>query len=146
MANKLLGTFDPGRIIIVFNGVQIQGYAPDTFVKISRDNDSFDDEAGAAGDVVRIASRDRRGNIEITLLNASPSNDILSGFVSSDEDGGVGMVGSALVKDLNSTARAEAAEAWIKKPSDLGYGSKAENTTWIIRCANLTLRPGGNVR
>jgi hypothetical protein len=71
-------------IVLVVNGVQIQGFAPGTFIKVSRNEPSFKGKAGAGGDYVRTRNRNRAASSCFTLLR-SPSNDYLSGLISLDE-------------------------------------------------------------
>lgn len=132
--------YDPGRVVIVVNGVQIQGFADGTFVKVSRITPTFSDKAGAGGDVVRTKSRDKRGKIEITLLPSSPSNDYLSGLVATDEnvDAGVGAVGPALVKELNGTTICAGSKSWVTQPADVEYGADPVNRSWVIAVADLS--------
>lgn len=140
----LFRNYDPGRIIVVFNGVQIQGYGPDTFVKCARDEDMFTETAGANGDVVRVRNRNRMGKVTITLQDASPSNDLLSAFAASDELTGLAY-GALMVKDLNGTTLVQAANAWVKKMADIEYGSDAGIQEWTIQAAELEMFAGGEI-
>jgi hypothetical protein len=131
--------YDPGRVVVVVNGVQIQGFGEGTFVKVSRKTPSFSTKVGAGGDVVRTKSRDRRGTIEITLMQSSPSNDYLSGLCVTDElvDQGVGAVGPALVKELNGTTVMGGTSSWVTQPADAEYAADSGMRTWVIEVATL---------
>lgn len=139
--------YDPGRVIIVVNGVQIQGFADGTFVKVARKTPSFSDKAGAGGDVVRTKSRDLRATMEITLLPSSPSNDYLSGLVATDEhvDAGVGAVGPVMVKELNGTTVCAGANAWVTQPADTEFGAEPVNRTWLVTVASLSVMNVGGL-
>lgn len=143
MATPYFKNYDPGRIIVVFNGVQLTGFADD-LVEITRNTDAFSDEAGPQGDTVRIRSRDRRGNVNVTLQQASPSNDILSTFASTDESAGTAY-GPVMVKDLNGTTLAEGANAWIVKIPDSKFAAAHGTRVWSIRVAELKLLVGGSL-
>jgi len=140
----LFKNYDPGRVIVVFNGVQLQGYGPDTFVKCSRDEDAFEEQVGANGDVVRVRNRNRMGKVVVTLQDASPSNDLLSIMAQSDELTGLNY-GPLMVKDLNGTTLVQAANAWIKKTSDVEYAADAGVNEWTIACAELEMFAGGEL-
>lgn len=139
--------FDPGRIVLVVNGVQIVGFADGSFVKVSRQTPSFASKAGADGHVVRTRSRDKRGKIEITLLPSSPSNAYLSTLMQLDENtiGGIGAVGPTFVKDLNGTTIAAAAESWVTQPADIEYSNEPVNRTWTLECADVQMLVGQNL-
>jgi hypothetical protein len=138
---------DPKRYVVVFGGHQVQGYASGTFVQVARESDSFSDEVGAGGDVVRSRTHDKRGSVTITLQAASPSNDVLSAFVIADELGVTVNAGvkPLLVKDLNGTTVATAAEAWVQKPAEIEGAAEHTNREWVIRCAQLNINVGGSI-
>lgn len=139
--------YDPGRFVIVVKGVQIQGYAPGTFIKVARDSDAFKDKSGAGGDIVRTKSRDHRGSFTITLLQTSPSNDYLQTLQTTDEeaDSGLGSVGASGVKDLNGTSFAHAENTWVLKPADMERADDAGNVEWVVRAADLEIFNGGSL-
>ena len=132
--------FDPGRCIIVVNGVQIQGFGEGTFIKMSRKTPSFSTKVGAGGDVVRTKSLDHRGSFEITLMQSSPSNDYLSALVVTDEAvaAGVGAVGPAMFKELNGTTNIAGSASWVTQPADAEYGADSGMRTWTIEIADMS--------
>lgn len=140
----LYRNYDPGRIVLVTMGVQIQGYGPDTFVKASRNEDNFTEQVGANGDVVHIRNRNRTGKITFTLQDASPSNDLLSAIANADELTGLAY-GATLIKDLNGTTLVQCANSRIQKYADVEYGADAGTNDWIIMCAELEMFIGGEI-
>lgn len=136
--------YDPGRIIVVFKGAQIQGYADGTFVKASRSAETFKSNVGAGGDVVRVRSRNKLGQVVITLQAASSSNDVLQAIADADENTGAAY-GSLMIKDLNGTTLVVASTAWVVKPADAEYAADASNREWTIECAELKISNGGSV-
>lgn len=136
--------YDPGKVAVSFNGIQIQGIAPDTFVRVARTTDAYAKEVGAGGDVTRVRSRDRSGEVTITLMAASPTNDLLSAVHASDEllnDG----VGELQVQDNLGTTILVAANAWIKKLPEVEFGSEGGTREWMFECAELEMLVGGSV-
>jgi hypothetical protein len=140
--------YDPKRYELVFKGVQVQGYAAGTFIQVARQTETFSDDVGALGDVVRIKSHDLRGTVTITLQSTSPTNDLLSAFATVGEEGETidGDVGDVLLKDLNGLTTASAREAWIVKKPDLDVSVEHPNRVWVIRCAKLKSHVGGALR
>lgn len=140
--------YDPGRIVLVVNATQIQGYAPDTFVKASRNVPTVTAKAGCDGQVVRTKSRNRMGKVVITLLASSSSNEVLAAFLAADENGDgspSAAVGPLMIKDLNGTTLCSAANAWVTQPSDVEYGAESGNREWTLECDELKMHVGGNV-
>lgn len=138
-------TYDPKYYVVTFKGHQIQGPADGTFIKVSRMTDTVSSEAGAYGDVVRTRSHDRRGEVTITLLASSPSNDALSAFAAAGE---LGLepdadVGPFMLKDINGTTVCLASEAWVRKPADVEGAKEHTPREWVLECAKLEMLVGG---
>lgn len=139
--------YDPGRVVLVVAGFQIQGFAPGTFVKVARNKPSFTLKKGSDGQGVRTKSRDFSGKITITLLQSSSSNDVLSQLVATDEavDGGVGAVGPSLVQDLNGTTLCKGSTSWVTQPADAEFADEAGNREWVIEVDDLKMLIGGSL-
>lgn len=137
-------TYDPAKILATLGPAIIVGYADGTFVKASRESDTFTDYCGADGEVTRARMRDKRGTVELTLSQSSPSNDLLSALAMQDELLGSGIV-PFLLKDVFGTTLCSGGEAWVKKPAEVEFGKEVGPRTWIIRVARLTTFAGGSV-
>ena len=135
---------DPGKYILVFNGVQLTGFQNGTFISVERKTDTFSDEAGGQGDVVRVRSRDKRGTVTVTLQGASSSNDVLSTFAATDEAAGTAY-GPLLVKDLNGTSIYQGTNAYIAKYPKNDLGDTHTPREWVIAVPNLDMFTGGFV-
>lgn len=140
----LFRNYDPGRIVMVWNGIQIQGIGPDTFVKAVRNEDNFTEQVGANGDVVHVRNRNRTGKVTFTLQDASPTNDQLSALANADERTGLGY-GALMIKDLNGTTLIQCANARIQKYADAEYAADGGTNDWILMCAELEMFLGGEV-
>src|SRR6266702_8686783 len=130
-------TYDPNQIKANFGPHLLTGFAKGTFIKVTRDEDTFKKYVGADGVVTRIRSRNKSGSIEFTLSQASPSNDFLSAIALQDELLGTGIMPAA-VKDMNGTTLAAGGEAWVVKPAETEYGDDATTRPWKIDVAQLT--------
>ena len=137
-----LTTYDPKEIIVNVNGQIITGFSEDV-VTVSRAEDAIIDEIGADGEVVRILSNDRRGDIRISLLNTSAANLILSVLANADELTG-GSVFPVLIKDNRGNDLHAGAECWIQKQPEVIYNKTSAPRVWIIRCADLRMVVGGH--
>lgn len=137
-----LNTYDPKEIIVTVNGLIMSGFAEDV-VTVARAEDSVRDEVGADGEVVRILSNDRRGNVTISLLPTSASNADLSALQLADEVTG-GSVFPLLIQDNRGNDLHVAAEAWVVKPPDAVYNKTAAPRVWNIRTADIRMVHGGH--
>ena len=145
MSEPTVRNFDPGALITTIGAFPLtSGFAPGTFIKVSRMNDTFKSEAGAQGDVVRTRSRDRRGTVELTLLRTAQANDYLSGLAAADEQFGTG-IRPLTMKDLNGTTVVFGAECWLKKVADVEESVDGSTRTWTFECAAIEIFVGGNL-
>lgn len=143
MAALTLGTYDPTEQTIVFNGVLIDGYAPGTFIKASRNEDGWTFHASNSGGGARARNPNKSGRFEFTLLASSPSNGVLSAFAVADELTAQG-VGECLVKDRSTlAAQCFAQNAWIVKHADYERMKEVGEITWIVETDDLGIAHDG---
>lgn len=135
-------TYNPKDIDIIIAGVIMSGFSDDK-VRVFRESDAWEDEAGADGEVVRYATNDKRGEIEITLQQTSSSNLVLSGLAKADELSGAGTF-PAIVKDNRGNDLHVAPTAWIKQIPEAKYSKGVNTRVWRIRTDNLTNFLGGS--
>lgn len=135
-------TYDPAKLVIVFGGFPISGYAEGTFVNVARDADAFSKNVGSGGSVARAKSNNKSGSVTITLQQTSLSNDYLSGVAIADDIGGTGIL-PLIVKDLEGTTLYESAHAWIRKVADGDFSNEIEGREWVIDCEVLEMVTGG---
>lgn len=140
----MLYTYDPRLILISFGGVPIVGYADGTFLTVVRNNDMWAEVVGASGETSRGKSNDRSGLATLTLLQTSPSNDIISGFAIQDEVSNVG-VKPFLAKDGLGTTTLFSATGYVKKLPDSGYAKEVGSREWTIFLVDLQVFVGGNI-
>jgi hypothetical protein len=134
--------YDPSLITVSFAGIIVQGFMEGTFLTAERNENSFETSVGSQGDTTRVRTRNKSGQVTITLQAESPTNDLLSAQMVLDELTGAG-AGALLVKNLNGTTIVQAANAWLMKPANVEYSSDASSREWVIACADLTMLVGG---
>jgi hypothetical protein len=137
-------TYDPAQIVIQFGPYILSGYQDGTFVKAGRDGDTFTKYVGTDGEVSRARSRNKSGNVEVTLAQTSITNDLLSGVQELDELTGAGVY-PFTIKDLNGTTLLFAPEAWIKKPADTEYGKEIGPRAWLFDTGKMETFTGGSL-
>lgn len=138
-----VSTYDPRQVNAVAGGSIIQGYAPDTFVEVTRNNDMWMRVTGCDGTTARAKSNDFTGRITLTLMHTSPSNDVLSALAAADELSNAGTFPFAL-RDANGRTIITALTAWIVKPADVTFGASVGTRQWVIETGKLVMSIGGN--
>lgn len=138
-------TYDPQLVVTSFNGLTIDGYGPDTIIKVSRNEDGWSYQPSNSGRGARSRNPNKSGIIEITLIRSAPANAYLSAIAVADELRGTG-VGDFLVKDLTtSSALCESRNTWIKKFPDWERAKEIETVTWILESDEISLKFDGTI-
>ena len=126
------------QVTVIFGVVKIDGYAPDSFVKVERNEDAFSLKIGADGEPVRTRSLNKSGKVTLTLLQTSKTNPLLQALELADElsNNGVSVL-PVMVKDSGGNALWVAAEGWITKPAATEAARESGTREWVIECAKL---------
>jgi len=142
MHNPLVTNFDPKKVIVIFGGVPIGGYADGTFIEISpNDEEGFKKVVGADGEVARSQSNDNTHKVVITLLQSSLSNQHLSIVHNADKASGKGIM-PLTITDLNGGSLKHWPQAWIQGDPTEGFGKEIGERQWTFDTGQLA---GGNV-
>jgi len=135
---------DPAKIIINFGGANINGYADGTFVSFEMDEDAFTKTTGADGFVTRVRTNNRSGSCTITLMQSSPSNNILQAIHNIDISTPGGAPVPIVIKNLLNTELITSSAAWIKKIPNIDHGKEVANREWVIDIADAIVTVAGN--
>lgn len=138
--------YDPSQVVLNVGGKDINGFAEGTFIKVERNKDAFELVVGSDGEGTRVKSVNLSGTITCTLQQASPSNDDLSGFATSDERTSNGAVPVLMTDKNNSITRAAMKVGWIKKKPSTEFSNAHSNREWVIESANLQFDIGGETQ
>lgn len=135
-------TLDPKQVFIIIGGAHITGYADGSFIEVDRDEDSFTKKTGADGLTARAKSNNRGASFKITLMQTSPSNDVLTAFMLADEAES-NAVQPVMVKDGFGTSLFNGI-GWVKKMPASAWAKEVGAREWIIDCAEMNAFVGGN--
>lgn len=135
--------YDASQVTVVFNGAILSGYADGTFVTVNFDEQQWNKTTGADGLTQRSKTGNYAGNVSVTLLNGSASNDVLSAAWNADRVGNNGK-GPLIVRDLSGRTIWSAKNAWVQQMPSQGFGKDAENREWVLDCDELFGTAGGN--
>jgi hypothetical protein len=137
--------YDPAKIICVFAGIPLSGFADGTYFSITRNEESFALRTGVTGESCRAKNNNKSGRATFTLMQSAACNDLLSAMNAIDEGSPMGDgIGAFTFTDLNGTSSAAAEKAWIVKPADMGFSKEAETREWVIEMSDLTMVVGGD--
>ena len=135
-------TYDPMLNVLSFAGLNITGFAPDTYISVERNEDAFTLVVGASGEATRSHNRNRSGLVTVTLMASSQSNDALSAIAVADEISGSGL-SVLLLKEAHGTTLVSASNAWIKKLPVVDRAKEAGTVEWVFECEDLSIFVGG---
>lgn len=139
-------TYSPDRVILTFAGMIINGFAPDTFIEVERDEDGFMKSVGSLGDVARSKNLNRGGKVTVTLMAVAPINTLIADFALVDElDPTTGVTGDLQLKDLGGDMVCHADNAWVLKFPKIERGKESGTVQWVFDCAEIEVYPGGNL-
>lgn len=128
-------------LALLFN---VEGVVSDTFVTITRVLPVFDTKSTSDGQIVRTLRNDMLYDLELTLMQGSRTNEILSLLHYVDQASGKGKFPLSL-KDNSGSTTFYSASCWIQETPTVGFsGSEGTSRTWRIRCADAALFVGGN--
>lgn len=136
--------YDPAAVNFYCGKIKIEGFAKDTFIEAARNNPSYTTVVGAQGHAVAVKSADRSGYIQITLLQTSESNQILSGLMTSSELAPGGAAVPVLVRDTLGNTICGCDAALIEKPADVRFDTSIKERAWKFLCGVLVMNIAGN--
>jgi len=137
-------TYDPKKVIVVFGGVSITGYADGTFVSVAPATERFSKVVGADGEVARARSNDNTHEVTITLMQTSASNDDLADISGQDRDSNSG-VRSLTIKDISGKTLMFWPEAWIRQTPNVEFAKTAGERGWVFDTGQITTEDLGGV-
>ena len=146
MANK---SFDINQLTITLisqaAGIShiVTGLARDTSVSVVMDEDLFNYDNDAHGNMVPYKNNNYNAKLTLTLHQSSPSSDILSIFANLDRGIGLGAGFSVLIKDNNSPTIISSAYAKVLSMGNIEFGTTASNRTWTILLGDAAIFVGG---
>lgn len=135
--------YDPKNVSMIVGGKIMHGFADGTFIKVMRNQQAFTLKVGADGEGTRAKSNDKSGKFEITLMQSSSSNDVLSAYASADELSNSGVV-PVLLRDNNGTTLATCLSGWVQKLPDTEFAKEVGTRTWVFETDALEMFVGGN--
>lgn len=138
-------TYDPSHVSMFYGEIEVQGFAQDAAISVEHDEDDWTLVTGVDGEGTRSKTSNASATITASLMQSSPTNDLLSAARELDRltPGGTG--GKALlIKDNSGTTIFSAATAWIQKAPTAELNREATTREWVFRTDQLVALHGSN--
>ncbi len=147
----VLGNYGPESVDIVISVGQlvhvITGYADGTFVNVSRITPASELYVGSDLSAFRVKRRNKASPIDLTLHQASASNQVLQALQRADEEDDTDTwVFAITIKDNSGQTLFSSSQAFIATIPDTSLSSTAETRNWQIQAVSLSSNVGGNTR
>lgn len=132
--SKKVQTYDPKKVMVIWGGVVITGYAEGSMVNCEKNEESSTHAVGAQGEVTQIINSDDTGTVTISLKGNSPSLSMLAADAQSH------VIKPLQVIDMNTGGlNAGGTEAWVTKTPDLNKGKEVEDIDVEILVADYSV-------
>ena len=126
------------EVDLIVGGVPIKEFAAEgTGIKVEYyEPDRFTPTVGIDGNVVVNKNLNAMGNIEVTLMQTSESNPVLSGLLNAAYTGIFVTIPSS-VTDINGNSLYTGAKTWLRTYPVSTFDKEVSARTWIIDVAKL---------
>jgi hypothetical protein len=128
-----------------FLTVPLSGYGSGGAIKITKKDPDYDVQAGVGGDAVFWKKGNLIFEIEITLLQTSIVNALLSAIRQADISSGNGAgIGPFILSDLGGNSLFVAGQARIMGPPETEFSNEPKDRVWKLVAIDGTQFAGGN--
>ena len=143
MARGDLRTWNLNDVVILINGIPIDGWDESDAITIAPAEDLSSKTVGADGEVTRNIYNDRSGEITFTIMQTSRGNDVLNAYLQLSKTVGIGDVFSIYVDNIRSGEKIVAPKCWIKREPDFKAAKSASPNSWVCDAAVINSTRGG---
>lgn len=144
--SKLSGTWNGAELTVIVGVLPLTGLSDGDSVTARRNQPIYNSRAGNDGAVGRAKVTDKRGQVEIHIMQTSEMNDLLSTTFNLDslsEEGS--FVGPLIVNDLSGRTVISAGDAWLMQVGDVSFASgEVGERVYTFEAADLVMVLGGN--
>lgn len=130
--------YDPVKTILFLFGQRVSGFAADTKIVISRNNDNIIPHVGVDGEISNALSRDQSGVMTVSLQNTAPWNGYLAQW---QKQASVTGLVFFPVQVEGSQGLSLNTVGWIQRQPDLTYGTEVGQMDWEIGILDAWLSP-----
>lgn len=152
MATKeILATYSPEDVVVILQNSKfshaISGYSEGGFLTVTRIVPHATLTNGADGSNARVVRAVKNCDVNLTLMQTSESNDVLTQLLSMDESTRDGSdVFSIYIKDNTGRTKMFSPAAFIGTNPENSYSEEINGREWVIHAINMEEHLGGNGR
>jgi hypothetical protein len=137
-------TYSPDDVQVLIGGFyNVRGLADGTFIEVVKDTMPLTSQRSTDGMVSRRRVTNSTYTINISVLAASPANNLFTRLWRVDELTNLGKF-PLLIKDSSGTGYFFSPTTWIEQLPSMKYGTTGETNTWVLRAHNGIFNVGGN--
>lgn len=131
--------YSPKDVVCSWNGIAIEGFAPDSFLRLQRTSPLITPVVGAGGQVALTRNADKTGTIEIELMQTSLSNQMLSAIQAKQDNMELeeDISSNFVIYDPSGSVLATGINAWLQELPQVELGRDQNSKTWIFGCEKL---------
>lgn len=131
--------YSPKDVVCSWNGIAIEGFAPDSFLRLQRTSPLVTPVVGAGGQVALTRNADKTGTIEIELMQTSLSNQMLSVIQAKQDNMELeeDISSNFVIYDPSGSVLATGINAWLQELPQIELGRDQNSKTWIFGCEKL---------
>lgn len=131
--------YSPKDVVCSWNGIAIEGFAPDSFLRLQRTSPLITPVVGAGGQVALTRNADKTGTIEIELMQTSLSNQMLSAIQAKQDNMELeeDISSNFVIYDPSGSVLATGINAWLQELPQIELGRDQNSKTWIFGCERL---------
>ena len=131
--------YSPKDVVCSWNGIAIEGFAPDSFLRLQRTSPLVTPVVGAGGQVALTRNADKTGTIEIELMQTSLSNQMLSAIQAKQDNMELeeDISSNFVIYDPSGSVLATGRNAWLQELPQVELGADQNSKTWTFGCEHL---------
>lgn len=134
----MFNTYSPADVIVTWSGITVTGFAEDTFVEMTREEDVLARYRGADGTLTLSKNANLGGDITITLSANSPSNKLLAAAAFAQERAGAEVpISNFTITDPSGGVLAVAVNAFLITLPSIELGKEVGERTWVWGCETM---------
>lgn len=143
MTQMSVNTYSPSDVRLTLGGYQLAGW---NSITIARNKQGFVPIPGIRGKHTRVPTNDTSATITISMIQTSPSHDVMSAIHGVDLVEGTGRLAITL-RDASGRSVFNSNEAYILGYPETTYSDNFEYRTWSMYCQTTgDYLVGGNTR
>lgn len=132
-------SFNFNNVIMLVQGVELTGWPEgDDAIICERNNDTGTHSVGVDGSMTFNQSNDRSGEIRFKLKQNSSSNGLMTGLISSQENGAFLPV-FVQIKNTQGGELISGTQGYIKRPATMQFGAELGDNEWAIVVERLDM-------